>query len=103
MRLYEVGGSEVRHPTQQVELAIPQGDQGVPAEDDGLAPVSGLGELGEHDPGDAGLDNVTDVDDEDDKYVTYSYKHANDALNTHHKNCHWTLSRRHSSSVSINY
>ena len=50
--------SEVRHPTEEVEVTIPESDEGVPAEDDGLAPVGGFGELGEHDPSDTGLDII---------------------------------------------
>ena len=60
VRLYEVGGPEVAHPAQQVEGPVPHGDQRVPAEQDGLAPVGRLGELGEHDPGDAGRDEHPD-------------------------------------------
>ena len=54
--------SEVRHPTEEVEVTIPESDEGVPAEDDGLAPVGGFRELGEHDPSDAGLDTIDDTD-----------------------------------------
>ena len=50
-----MGGPQVCHPTQEVEVTIPQGDESVPAEDNGLAAVGGLGELGEHDARDAGL------------------------------------------------
>ena len=56
--LYEVGGPEVAHPAQQVEGAVPHGDQRLLSEHDGLAPVSRLGELGEHDARHAGLTSV---------------------------------------------
>ena len=56
--LYEVGGPEVAHPAQQVEGAVPHGDQRLLSEHDGLAPVSWLGELGEHDARHAGLTSV---------------------------------------------
>ena len=48
--LYEMGGPEVGHPGEEVEHAVPHGDQGRPAEHDGFTPVSRLGELGEHNP-----------------------------------------------------
>ena len=41
--------------TDQVEGAVPHGDQRHPAEDDGLGAVRGLRELGEHDARDASL------------------------------------------------
>ena len=47
---------QVPHPAQQVEGAVPHGDEGLVAEEDGLAAVRGLGELGEHDARHAGLD-----------------------------------------------
>ena len=49
-------GPEVRHPTQEVEDAVPHGDQGGPAEHDGLPSVGWLGELGEDNACHAGLD-----------------------------------------------
>ena len=52
---YEMSGPEVCHPTEQVEDAVPHGDQRHPAEDDRLGAVRGLRELGEHDARDAGL------------------------------------------------
>ena len=48
-------GPEVRHPTEEVEDAIPHGDQGCPAEQDGLPPVGRLGELGEDNASHAGF------------------------------------------------
>ena len=48
-------GPEVRHPTEEVEDAVPHGDQGRPAEQDGLPPVGWLGELGEDNACHAGL------------------------------------------------
>ena len=80
--LYEVGGPEVAHPAQQVEGAVPHGDQRVPAEDDRLAAVGGLGELGEHDPSDAGRD-----------------EYADHALDAHHDDGSGTPSRGHPASV----
>ena len=58
-----MGRSEVCHPTEEVEVTIPECDEGVPAEDDGLAPVGGFGELGEHDPSDTGLKTMDDTDE----------------------------------------
>ena len=55
--------SKVRHPAEEVEVTIPESDEGVPAEDDGLAPVGGFGELGEHDPSDTGLKTIDDTDE----------------------------------------
>ena len=57
-----MGRSEVCHPTEEVEVTIPECDEGVPAEDDGLAPVGGFGEFGEHDPSDTGLDTIDNKD-----------------------------------------
>ena len=57
--------SEVCHPTEEVEVTIPECDEGVPAEDDGLAPVGGFGELGEHDSSDTGLDTIDNTHDTD--------------------------------------
>ena len=48
-------GPEVRHPTEEVEDAVPHGDQGRLAEQDGLTPVGWLGELGEDNACHAGL------------------------------------------------
>ena len=46
--LYQVGRSEVAHPTEEVEGAVPHGDESLAAEHNCLAPVCRLGELGEH-------------------------------------------------------
>ena len=48
MGLYQVGRSEVAHSTEEVEGAVPHGDESLAAEHDRLAPVCRFGELGEH-------------------------------------------------------
>ena len=53
--LYQVGGPQVPHPAQQVKCPISHGDQGIFAEQDGLASVGRLGELGKHYPCHTGL------------------------------------------------
>ena len=55
-----MGGPEVAQPAQQVEGPVPHGDQRLVTKHDGLAPVGRLGELGKHDPGDAGRDEHPD-------------------------------------------
>ena len=52
---YEMSGPEVCHPTEQVEDAVPHGDQSGPAEHDGFPSVSWLGELGEDNARHTGL------------------------------------------------
>ena len=52
---YEMSGPEVSHPTEQVEDAVPHGDQSGPAEHDGFPSVSWLGELGEDNARHTGL------------------------------------------------
>ena len=47
----------VPYPAREVIRAVPQGDQGVGAEQDCLRPVGRLGELGEHDARHAGLEH----------------------------------------------
>ena len=47
MALYQMCRPEVSHPAQEVEDAVPHGDQGGPAEHDGFPSVSWLRELGE--------------------------------------------------------
>ena len=46
---------EVSDPAHEVHGAVPDGDQGVLAEEDGLGPHGRLGELGKHDSRHAGL------------------------------------------------
>ena len=65
---YEMCWPQVPHPAQQVEGAVPHGDEGLVAEEDGLAAVRGLGELGEHDAGHAGLD-------EDAEHALHAHHH----------------------------
>ena len=74
--LNQVAWSQVCQPHQQVEATVPQGDEGVLAEHDGLPPVAGLRELGKDDACHASLD-----DD------------SKDALEAHHDDRHGTLLR----------
>ena len=46
---------QVSDPAEKVEGAVPHGDEGVLAEEDGLRPVGRLGELGKYDARHAGL------------------------------------------------
>ena len=85
MALYQMGWPQVCHPTEKVEDAVPHGDQGGPAEDDGLPSVSWLGELGEDDASHAGL-----------------YEDPGDALDTHQQDGSAALSGGGSASVSDN-
>ena len=67
VRLYQVGRSHVPNPTEEVETTVSHRYQGVLAEENGLGPMGGLGELGKDDAGHAGVDEDT-----------------NDALEAHH-------------------
>ena len=81
--LDEVCWPEVAHPTEEVEGPVPHGDQGLGAEHDRLPAVGGLGELGEDNPGHAGL-----------------YGHAEDALYAHDEDGRGTLSSGGSPTIS---
>ena len=47
---------EISYPADQVHGAVPDGDQGVLGEEDGLCPHGRLGELSEYNPRHAGLE-----------------------------------------------
>ena len=85
MALYQMCGPEVRHPTEEVEHAVPHGDQGGPAEHDGLPAVGWLGELGEDDACHAGL-----------------YEDPGDTLDTHQQDGRSALGSGGPSSVPDN-
>ena len=82
---YEMSGPEVCHPTEQVEDAVPHGDQSGPAEHDGFPSVSWLGELGEDNARHTGL-----------------YEDPSHALDAHQQHGRATLSGGGSSSVPGN-
>ena len=47
---------EVPNPTEQVVGPVPEGDQGVGTEQDGLCPVCWLGEFSKHNPSQTSLE-----------------------------------------------
>ena len=53
---YQPSGPQVCQSDQEVEGAIPHGDQGILTEHDRLSPAGGFGELGKHNAGKTGLE-----------------------------------------------